>query len=190
MNARRSARLSSSSASVSSIALRVDLLQSVDQRIDVAVGVGAGDLEQRLRDRERGAQLVRGVRGEALLLGDVRLEPVEHRVEHVGEVAELVARPLQRDAVRERSLARRAARRAPMRSSGASIRPASNQPPARPIASSDEHDHDRDGHERAHQVGAVGHEDVGDDLHSGTYRSRNSPTAASSRPPDTTTMPA
>ena len=54
------------------------------------LGIVAGHLEKRLRDRQRGAQLVGGVGGESLLLGDVRFEPREHGVEGVGELAELV----------------------------------------------------------------------------------------------------
>ena len=50
----------------------------------------AGDVEQRLRDRQRGAQFVGGVGGEPLLFGDVCFEAREHGVEGVGELAELV----------------------------------------------------------------------------------------------------
>ena len=80
----------------------VDRAESFDELVVVSVRVVAGDLEQGLRDRERGAQLVRRVGGEPPLFGDVRLESREHRVEAVGELAELVVPALQFDAVRER----------------------------------------------------------------------------------------
>jgi hypothetical protein len=44
-----------------------------------------------LRDRQRGAQFVRGVGGESLLLGDVCFEAREHGVEGVSQLAELIA---------------------------------------------------------------------------------------------------
>ena len=50
----------------------------------------AGHVEEGLRDRQRGAQLVGGVGRESLLFGDVCFEPREHGVEGVGEFAELV----------------------------------------------------------------------------------------------------
>ena len=87
---RWSARLSSSSASVRSIARVLTALEAVDELAVVAGRVGAGHVEQGLRDRERRAQLVGGVGREPLLLGDLRLEPREHGVEGVGELAELV----------------------------------------------------------------------------------------------------
>ena len=82
----------------------VDGVEAVDELAAVAGRVVAGDVEQRLRDRQRGAQLVGGVGGEPLLLGDVRLEPGEHGVEGVGELAELVLAALQPDPVGERSV--------------------------------------------------------------------------------------
>ena len=69
----------------------VDEVEALDQLVVAAALIVAGDVEQRLRDRQRGAQLVRGVGREPLLLGDLRLEPREHGVEGVGELAELVA---------------------------------------------------------------------------------------------------
>lgn len=78
---------------------------------------------------------MRGIGGEPLLLGDVGLQLLEHRVEDVGEVAELVAGAGR--AIRCESDPCAASRAAsPMRSRGASIRPASNQPPPSPRASS------------------------------------------------------
>ncbi|HEX3279054.1 MAG TPA: hypothetical protein VHR40_11065 [Thermoleophilaceae bacterium] len=68
----------------------VDGVEPVDELVVVAVLIAAGDVEKRLRDRERGAQLVGGVGRESLLFGDVRFEAREHGVEAVGELAELV----------------------------------------------------------------------------------------------------
>ncbi len=73
---------------------RVDGVEAVDELVGVAVRVVAGDVEQRLRDRQRGAQLVGGVGRESLLFGDVGVEPREHRVEGIGELAELVVAAL------------------------------------------------------------------------------------------------
>ena len=81
----------------------VDEVEAVDELAVVAVRIVAGDLEQRLRDRQRGAQLVGGVGCEALLFGDLCLEPREHGVEGVGELAELVVAARQPDPVGERS---------------------------------------------------------------------------------------
>ena len=69
----------------------VDGVEAVDELAVVAVRIVARDLEKRLRDRQRGAQLVGGVGRESLLLGDVLFQPREHGVEAVGELAELVA---------------------------------------------------------------------------------------------------
>ena len=74
--------------------------------VDVAPGrIGLRHLDHRADDRVRRAQLVRGVGGEAALLVDRALHAIEHRVEGVGEVGELVARPGQRDAVVEVTVA-------------------------------------------------------------------------------------
>ena len=81
----------------------VDRAQALVQHAVVAVGVVAGDVEQGLRDRQRGAQLVRGVGGEPLLLGDVGLQPGQHRVEAVGQLAELVVAAFQPDPVGQRA---------------------------------------------------------------------------------------
>lgn len=80
----------------------VDGVQTVDDLVGVTVRIGAGHLEERLRDRQRGAQLMGGVGREPLLFGDVRLEPGEHRVEGVGEFPELVPAARQPDPVGER----------------------------------------------------------------------------------------
>jgi hypothetical protein len=65
--------------------------EAVDQFVVAAALIVAGHVEQCLRDRQRGAQLVGGVGREPLLLGDVCFEPREHGVEGVGEFAALVA---------------------------------------------------------------------------------------------------
>ena len=80
----------------------VDGVEAFDELAGVAVRIVAGDVEKRLRDRQRGAQLVGGVGREPLLFGDVRFEPREHGVEGVGELAELVVAALQLDPVGER----------------------------------------------------------------------------------------
>ena len=81
----------------------VDSVEAFDELAGVAVRIVAGDVEKCLRDRQRGAQLVGGVGCEPLLLGDVCFEPRKHRVEGVGELAELVVAALQVDPVGERS---------------------------------------------------------------------------------------
>jgi hypothetical protein len=57
---------------------RIDSVQAFDEFVPVPCGVLAGDVEERPRDRQRGAQFVGGIRGEPLLLGDVGLELFEH----------------------------------------------------------------------------------------------------------------
>ena len=69
----------------------VDGVEAVDELAVVAVRIAAGDVEQSLRDRQRGAEFVGGVGCESLLFGDVRFEPCEHGVEGIGELAELVS---------------------------------------------------------------------------------------------------
>ena len=69
----------------------VDGVEAVDEFVVAAVLIVAGDVEQGLRDRQRGAQFVGGVGCESLLFGDVCFEAREHGVEGVGELAELVA---------------------------------------------------------------------------------------------------
>lgn len=79
----------------------VDDVEAVDEFGGAVVRVDAGHVEKCLRDRQRGAQLVRGVGGESLRFGDVCFEPGEHRVEGVGEFAELVVAARQSDPVGE-----------------------------------------------------------------------------------------
>jgi hypothetical protein len=69
----------------------VDEVEAVDQFVVAVVLIVAGDVEQCLRDRQRGAQFVGGVGRESLLFGDVGFEPREHGIEGVGELAELIA---------------------------------------------------------------------------------------------------
>ena len=80
----------------------VDGVEAVDELAVVAVRIVAGDVENGLRDRQRGAQFVGGVGRESLLFGDVCFEPREHGVEAVGEFAELVLTAFQLDPVGER----------------------------------------------------------------------------------------
>ena len=79
----------------------VDGVEAVDKLAVVAVRVVAGHVEQCLRDRQWGAQFVRGIGCESLLFGDECLEPWKHGVEGVGELAKLVVAALQLDPVRE-----------------------------------------------------------------------------------------
>ena len=123
----------------------------------VPIRVVAGDVEQRLGDRQRGAQLVGRVGGEPLLLGELGLEPGEHRVEGVGELAELVAAAREPDPMGQRS-ARRPARGVGdpgQRGEHAS----GEQPPAHEPEQEQERQHGRcPRRERLLEVGAVGHE--------------------------------
>ncbi len=82
----------------------VDEVQAIDKFAGVCVRIVAGHLEKCLRDRQRGAQFVGGVGGESLLFGVVCFEPSEHRVEGVGELAELVFAAFQLDSMGERSV--------------------------------------------------------------------------------------
>ena len=100
---RWSARLSRSSASVRSIARVLTAWRRSTSSSSPRLRIVAGDVEQCLRDRQRGAQLVGGVGCESLLFGDVCFEPREHGVEGVGEFAELVIAARQPDSVGERS---------------------------------------------------------------------------------------
>jgi hypothetical protein len=68
----------------------VDGVQAVDKLAVVAIRIPAGHVEKCLRDRQRRAQLVRGIGCEPLLFGDVCFEPREHGIEGVGELAELI----------------------------------------------------------------------------------------------------
>ena len=151
----------------------VDGVEAVDELAVVAVRILAGHVEQRLRDRQRGAQFVGGVGGEPLLFGDVRFEAREHGVEGVGEFAELVAAALAAGcggrAIRSRPV--RVA--SVMRASGASIWPARSHPPTQ-AEHQQERQHDgRLRSESAQEVGAAGDRRAGSsgDAHAGRGRS-------------------
>ena len=113
---------------------RVHGVEAVEKLPDVSVRIVAGDVQKCLGDRERRPQLVGRVGGESLLFGDVGFESREHRVEGVGELAELVLPAFELDPMGQRSVA--ASRAASViRVSGVSIRPARIQPPTRPNTS-------------------------------------------------------
>ena len=136
---RWSARLSSSSASVRSIARAVDRVEALDELADVAVRIVAGDVEQGLRDRQWRAQLVGRVGGEPPLLGDVCFEPSEHGVEAVGQLTELVVASFQLDPVRERSARRHARGVGDARQGGE--HPTGEQPPSHETEHQQERQH-------------------------------------------------
>jgi hypothetical protein len=71
----------------------VDGVEVLEKFTVDAVRIVAGDVEERLRERQRGAQLVGGVGCEPLLFADVCLEPREEAVDGVGEILQLVAGP-------------------------------------------------------------------------------------------------
>jgi hypothetical protein len=80
------------------------------QLFAVGIGIVEGDVELGAHDRQGRAQLVRRVGHEAPLALEGRLEALEHRVEGVGELAQLVARAVQRDTRVERAIGDRARR--------------------------------------------------------------------------------
>jgi hypothetical protein len=107
---------------------RVHGVEAVDELAVVPVRIVAGHIQQRLRDRQRGAQFVGGIGCEPLLFGDLCLEPREHGVEGVGELAELVIAAFQPDPVGERS---RRGRACGVRDTGQwSEHPAGEKPPS------------------------------------------------------------
>jgi hypothetical protein len=65
------------------------------------LGVAQAHVQRRAHDRQRRAQLVRGVGGEAPLAGERPVQPLQHAVEGVGELLELVLRAVQADALLE-----------------------------------------------------------------------------------------
>ena len=71
------------------------LLARVPVGVDARVRVAQRELEQRSLERERRAQLVRGVGDELSLRVEGGLEPGEQAVDGVAEPFELVVRPLQ-----------------------------------------------------------------------------------------------
>ena len=78
------------------------------QLVAVGVGIVERDVELGAHDGQRRAQLVRRVGHEAPLALEGGLEALEHRVEGVGQLAQLVARPVERDARVERAVGDRA----------------------------------------------------------------------------------
>ena len=143
---------------------RVHGVQAIDELAVVAARIAARHIEQRLRDRERRAQLMRRVRGEPLLLGDVRFESREHRVERVRELAELIVPALQSDAVRERSLRSHARRLGDARQRREHV---AREEPAAEQAEHEQERHD-DGCDRrkvAQQIGMAAHEEEHTRMH-------------------------
>ena len=65
------------------------------------VRLGERDIERRPDDCQRVPQLVRGILDEAALGPHSLIEPIEHRVERVGEIAHLVGRAVEVDPPRE-----------------------------------------------------------------------------------------
>ena len=133
-----------------------------------------------------------GVGCESLLFGDVRFEPREHRVEGVGEFAELVVAAFQLDPVGER----------PVRGHACGVGDASQrgEHPAGEDPSSDETEHEQERQRRGLPSGAKARQEVGAVggiprpgsaiTPSGTYRSRNTHTTASSTAPASMRNPA
>ena len=68
------------------------------------------DLDRRSHRGQRRAQLVRGVGDEPLLAGESGIEPLEHHVEGVGQLLELVIGAGQREALTEPQLGSASAR--------------------------------------------------------------------------------
>ena len=106
----------------------IDEQEAVDELVAGAIRAASGDLEQSLRDRERGSQFVGGVGREPLLFGDVRFQLRQHGVEGVGELVELVIAAGHPDPMRERSA--RGRPRGVGDPSEGSEHPASQKPPS------------------------------------------------------------
>ena len=86
------------SVAVGRVAHRLGHLAQLGVR---GVGVGERDVELGADHAQRRAQLVRGVGHEAPLAGERGRQALEHPVEGVGQLLELVARALQGDALAE-----------------------------------------------------------------------------------------
>ena len=152
----------------------VDEVEAFDELAGVAVRIVAGDLEQCLRDRQRGAQFVGGVGCESLLFRDVCFEPREHGVEGVGELAELVRAAFQLDPVGERSARGQAC--GICDASQGREHAAGKNPPSHET----EHQQERQRrgclrNEGALEVGAVGYEDPGGVDHVGYVTQQEHP---------------
>ena len=127
-SSRASASRSSVSRAIRSIA-RLITAAAVARLSSVASGVGEREVEVRLDDRERRAQLVRRVGDEAPLRRERRGRAGEHRVERVGEPLQLVVGPVERDPARQ--LARLDLARH-LRDAVRSARARAPRPPSRP----------------------------------------------------------
>ena len=140
---------------MSSIARAFTAESRSNELIGVAARVASRHIEERLRDRQRRAQFVRGVGGESLLLGDLGLEAREHRVEAVGELAELVVAARQFDPMRERPARRPASGFGDARQRRE--HPAGEDPPAQQTEQQQEEQRPgRRRHEGAHEIAAIG----------------------------------
>ena len=103
-----SSRPSSTCASVSRLST-VRLMRSTSSRAlsrtsrasSAEVGVPQAHVELGAHDRQRRAQLVRGVGDQAVLLAHAALQAIEHRVERHRQAAELVGGARHRDALVE-----------------------------------------------------------------------------------------
>ena len=138
-------------------------MEAVDELVVVAAWIVAGNVEKRLRDRQRGAQLVGGIGGESLLFGDLCFEPREHAVEGVGEFTELVPAALQPDSVGERPGRGQACGRCDASQRGEHL--AREKPSSQQTEHEQEpHHHRRLRNESADEVGTAGAEG------SGSYR--------------------
>ena len=71
------------------------LLAGVPVGLDAGVGIAERELEQGALERERGAQLVRGVGDELSLRLEGRFEPAEQSVDGGAELLELVVGPVE-----------------------------------------------------------------------------------------------
>jgi hypothetical protein len=78
-----------------------DVNRHAPQVVGRGVRAAEHDVDGRAHDRERGAQLMRGVGHEPLLTLERDLQPAEHVVERLGQLAELVAWTRQRDPRRQ-----------------------------------------------------------------------------------------
>ena len=76
-------------------------LAHLAQLLGAGVGVGERHVDLGAHDGQGRAQLVRGVGDEVALAGEGAVQPAEHAVEGVGELAELVGGPRQVDPLAE-----------------------------------------------------------------------------------------
>jgi hypothetical protein len=135
----------------------VDDQQRFAEAAYVLGGVRAAyrDVHERPVDRQRGAQLVRGVRDEAALAVERPGQPFQHRVEGVGQLLDVVAGPRVRDPFGEVVAVRHPARGVGDRVDG--TQRAVGQQPAQPERRHAHHAQ-RDaalGQQRPHRLGLV-----------------------------------